>query len=60
MKYLIPQKDFYSEELCSVYAYHVSEGYFNFIRVFVDHVNQHSRQVTLNLAFVNMRDVKTS
>jgi len=59
-QYLIPQKEFNQEEPCSVYAYHVREGYFSFIRVFVDHVNQHSREVTLNLAFVKIIDVKTS
>ena len=59
-QYLMPQKEFNSEEPCSVYAYHVQEGYFSFIRVFVDHINPHSREVTLNLAFVKLFDVKTS
>jgi hypothetical protein len=58
-EYLIPQKEFHDEEPCSVYAYYVGDGYFSFIRVFVDHINQHSRQVTLNMAFVQLRNVKT-
>lgn len=59
-QYLIPQKEFDDEEPYSVYAYYFRDDYFRFFRVFVDHVNQHSRQVTLNLAFVRIRDVMAS
>lgn len=59
-QYLMPQKEFQDEEPYSVYAYHTGEKYFHFMRIYVDHVNQHSRQVTLDLVFVNVDDLKRS
>jgi hypothetical protein len=60
-RYLMPQKEFQDEEPCSVYFYHIiNEKYFRFMRVFVDHINQHSRQVTLSLFFVDIDNVKAS
>ena len=59
-KYLIPQKETQVEETYSVYAYHAKKDYFNFFRVYIDHVNPHTRQVTLNLFFVNIYDIKSS
>ena len=59
-QYLVPQKKFDDEEPCSVYAYHVRKDYFNFLRIVIDHINPHSRQVTLNLFFADIRDIKSS
>lgn len=60
-RYLMPQKEFQQEEPCSVYFYYIiHEERFLFMRVFVDHINQHSRQVTLSLFFADIDNVKTS
>lgn len=59
-KYLIPLNEMDDEEPCSVYAYHVSKTYFDFFRVYVDHINPHGRRATLNLFFADIRNIKSS
>ncbi|PIW68873.1 MAG: hypothetical protein COW10_00160 [Candidatus Omnitrophica bacterium CG12_big_fil_rev_8_21_14_0_65_42_8] len=59
-QYLVPQNILDEEELCSVYSYHISKNYFRFFRVLIDHVNPHNHQVTLNIFFANINDVKST
>ena len=61
-QYLVPQNifDIHEEEPCSVYYYHISKDYFHFFRVLIGHVNPHNHQVTLNIFFANINDVKST
>lgn len=50
-QFKIPFKDLGSEELSSIFHFYVSDNSFSFFRVNVDHINTHSKVVTLNLFF---------
>jgi hypothetical protein len=53
-KYLVPQKKdvaYGDEELCAVFFFHADKGHFSFFRVYVEHINPTSGQVTLNVFF---------
>jgi len=58
-QYLVPPNDLDDEEPSSVYAYHVGKDYFDFFRIFVDHINPQTHQVTLNLFFADI-NIKSS
>ncbi|MDP2983324.1 MAG: hypothetical protein Q8O92_08345 [Candidatus Latescibacter sp.] len=57
-QFLVPQKKFDDEVPYSVYNFCVSKDSFRFFRLFIDHVNQHNRQVTLDIFFAEITDVK--
>jgi hypothetical protein len=48
-EYAIPQKATSDEEPYSIYRFYTTESYFNFLRVFVEHINPKSQEVTLNV-----------
>jgi len=48
-QYKIPIKKFQNEEPCSIYSFHCKKDYFSFMRIFIEHINPHSKEVTLNV-----------
>ena len=59
-KYLIPQKLLQDQEPCSIYSFHITENYFNFFRVFIEHINPNSGQATLNVFFAKSNKVNVA
>lgn len=54
-RYKIPVKKFQNEEPCSVFTFNCSDEYFSFMRVYVEHINPHTNEVTLNVFCYNSR-----
>lgn len=59
-QYLVPLKKYNTEEPYSIYSYYVHKDFFRFFRLFIDHVNVNSRQVTLDLFFADINDIKSN
>jgi len=48
-RYKTPVKKFPNEEPFSIFAFHCAANYFSFIRIYVEHINPHTNEVTLNV-----------
>ncbi|MCJ7648424.1 MAG: hypothetical protein MUP85_07410 [Candidatus Lokiarchaeota archaeon] len=50
-EFLMPESKDYEQELYSAYHFTASENYFNFFRIYVEHINKYNKTVKLNLYF---------
>lgn len=48
-RYKAPAKRFHDEEPYSIFQFHVAEKYFSFLRIYIEHINPHTNEVTLNV-----------
>jgi hypothetical protein len=53
-EFLVPVKQFREEEPRCVLFFHTADNYYRFFRVFVDHINATSSEVTLDACFVRL------
>jgi len=59
-KYLVPKKLFQDQEPCSIYSFYITEDYFSFFRVFIEHINPNAGQVTLSIFFTKSHEINVA
>lgn len=48
-QFKIPAKKSQVEEQYSIYSFSTDRDYFSFLRIYVEHINPHAKEVTVNL-----------